>query len=275
MGRPAAPVDPIHLRRLAAEMSDREIGERMGFARVTITAARKRHGIPSFSETTGLKRTHSGSYPGGRFREIVFRERCFADLQDEHSAYFLGLLAADGCVHSCRTKTEITLAEPDDHILHELVSWLDGEGLQVRPRRREDREKTFHRLTLCSKAMAADLISWGLKPAKTSDMQLERPIPAGLERHFMRGFWDGDGSIGCNHFEVGIRSLPFAKQIASMIYGMSGEKPSIQEKTLKSGRSFYVMTVASKRFHGFRQELYRDATVFLKRKQRCFADNWC
>ena len=274
MGRPPAAIDPKHLRSLAAELSDEEIASRLGCARVTVTSARRRHRIPSFTERTGLKRRGGQVTYGGRRRSVLFQEDFFSELDTQEKAYFLGLLAADGSVARRGNTIEIQLAEPDEHILHKMVACIEGSGCVVRPHRRADRVKTFHRLTLCSKQMAEDLRSWGLTPGKTENFEIRRPIPQEQLRHFVRGFWDGDGSVGRNHFEVGIRSQAFALEMRSMIARIGGERPPLRQGATRLGNPFYVIAVASRRFDCFRRELYRDARCFLYRKHSRFQEFW-
>lgn len=274
MGRPPAAIDPKHLRSLATELSDEEIAVHLGCARVTVTSARRRHGIPSFTERTGLKRRAGQVTYGGRQRSVLFREDFFSELDTQEKAYFLGLLAADGSVAKRGNTIEIQLAEPDEHILHRMVTCMEGSGCVIRPRRRANRVKTFHRLTLCSKRMSEDLRSWGITPGKTESFEIQRPIPQEQLRHFVRGFWDGDGSIGRSHFEVGIRSHPFAVQMRNMIARVGGERPPLRQGKTRLGRPFYVIAVASKRFDRFRRELYSDANCFLDRKHSRFREFW-
>lgn len=274
MGRPPAAIDPIHLRKLSQELSDKEIGALIGHARVTVTAARRRHGIPSFSEVTGLKRRLGDAYYGGRPREITFDEGFFAELGGEPQAYFLGLLAADGCVHQCRTKIELSLSDPDQHILDDFLCVINGSGCRIARRNLKDR-KPAYRLTLCSKQMAADLITWGLTPGKTEGLELKRPIPPGLVPHFMRGLWDGDGSIGAKHFEIGIKSPLFAAQVARMIAAMGGKKPNVRLRKTRLGRDFYVIVTASSYYADFRRRLYENATFALARKKEKYQEFWC
>lgn len=275
MGRPLAVVDPIRLRSLACQLSDEEIAKELGLARVTVTGARKRLGIPSFTQATGLKRRDGAATHGGRLRRIRFNESFFSSLDSQASAYFLGLLFADGCVAKRANTVEITLAEPDDHVLRDFVHSIEGHGCQIRPRRRDDRVKTFHRLTLCSKTMADSLIAWGMGPGSKSAMQLNRPIPVELVGHFVRGFWDGDGHIGRKSFEAGIQSEKFAAQFATMISQLGGERPKIRKTSTSAGKPFHVVDVKAERFECFRHELYRDAEYFMKRKRDSFLENWC
>lgn len=275
MGRPPAAVDPIHLRTLASQFSDEEIGLQLGFARVTITGARRRLGIPSFTEATGLKRRDGAVTHGGRRRRVSFDEGFFASLNSEAPAYFLGLIAADGSIAQRGNTLEITLAEPDEHILHDFILAIGGDGCAVKQRTRADREKTFHRLTLCSKELVNDLLSWGMRPRKTFTLELLRPIPAPVARHFLRGFWDGDGSIGRTHFSLGVQSQAFAEQLLRMITAVGGQRPAICQKTIPSGKPFFEISVKAKRFEDFRKELYRDCRFFMKRKQAAYLNYWC
>lgn len=275
MGRPVAQIDPIHLRSLAARLSDEEIGDSLGLARVTVTAARKRYGIPSYTQATGMKRRDGLPCHGGRRRHIQFNESFFAELDNELSAYFLGLVAADGSIAKRGNTLEIQLAEPDHLVLERFIDAIDGIGCSLKRRNRADRLKTFYRLALCSKTMAKDLVGWGLTPAKTESMQLERPVPDAHARHFLRGFWDGDGSIGRSHFEVGIRSEVFAHQLRRLIQVVGGEKPPLRQSHTSLGKPFFVMTTASQRFRHFRSELYRDASACMERKRSQFLEHWC
>lgn len=275
MGRPAAPIEPVELASLARLYSDEEIALRLGFARVTVTAARKRHSIPSFTEYSGLKRRDGNVTFGGRRKKHLFNEGFFRSISCEASAYFLGLIAADGNLDKTQTKLELQLAEPDHHILHDFLACIGAEGCKVSPRRRADREKTFHRITLCSKAMGQDLVSWGITPDKTEAMQLRRAVPKEWLRHFVRGFWDGDGSVGRNHFEVGIRSEAFALQLKEMITDIGGEIPPFRQSRTRKGEPFYIMAVASRRFYAFRNALYHDCSVRFKRKHASYVDHWC
>lgn len=276
MGRPPVPIDPQLLEQLTDICTDEEIGARLGFARVSVTAARKRHGIQSFFQKTDTKCRRDGTrYPGGRYRTHAFDETFFADLSTEPQAYYLGLLAADASIDEVGKRMEITLAEPDHHILEELLKHLKADGPAVKPRRRPNRIKTMHRLTLSSKRLVQDLVSWGLVQAKTCDFQLTREIPDHLKSHFIRGFWDGDGSLGRKHFEVGIKSGPFARQMMAMIEEVGGQSPNHCVRTTKDGEGFHVCSVASKRFHCFRQAIYGDASLCLHRKKESFLSYWC
>ena len=275
MGRPPAPINPKQLADLAKKHSDEEIGETLGFARVTITGARHRFNIPSFTESTGLKRRNGVNTFGGRKRQNHFLERAFKKISTENSAYYLGLIIADGSISRCGTKFEITLGEPDQHILHEFALWLECSKPNISRRQRPNRTRIYHRLTLCSKSLVLDLAEWGVINAKTVDMTLLKELPLDLERHFLRGFWDGDGHVGKKSFEVGIRSEIFARQLREIMARVGGELPPFRHRETNAGEDFFIMAVASRRFQYLRDQMYLDSSVFLKRKRQKYLKHWC
>jgi hypothetical protein len=276
MGRPPAAIDRQLLELLTDTYSDEEIGLKLGFARVSVTGARKRFGIPSFFQKTDTKRRKDGQrYAGGRYREHHFNESFFEELSTEAQAYYLGLLAADGSIDEIHKHMEVTLAEPDHHILEEFLEHLEADGPTVKARRRPNRVKTMHRLTLSSKKLVQDLAAWGLVQGKTYDFRLAKEVPDHLKPHFVRGFWDGDGSIGKRHFEVGIKSTAFTLQFKAMIEEIGGQSPNHCVRTTKDGKPFHVFSVASSRFRGFRLAIYGDASVCLARKKESFLAHWC
>ena len=274
MGRPAAPIDPDGLRKLASKFSDEEIGKKLGFARVTVTGARKRHGIPSFTEKTGMKRREGADTHGGRKRIILFNENTFKECQDEATAYFLGLLMADGSISECGTKLELQISEPDHEIVYTFAEWIGAGREHVKRRINHFREHKPHRICLCSKRMVQSLASWGVVNAKTECLTLKRQIPRDLERHFLRGFWDGDGSIGKSHFEVGIKSRLFTRQLREMMQRVGEQLPPCRLRKTVNNEPFWIMAVASERFELLRNKMYLDAKVSISRKREKFFEHW-
>ena len=125
-----------------------------------------------------------------------FRESYFETIDSEKKAYFLGLLTADGNVYDgYKTKTHppninLTLQDQDSYILDALKNELrinknatsDGRGC--------------YQLSVFSKKMAKDLSVYSIVPNKSFTTIFPDNLPADLYRHYVRGFLDGDGSVG-------------------------------------------------------------------------------
>ena len=96
---------------------------------------------------------------------------------------------------------------------------------------------------------------YNIQPRKTYDADFEFPdIPQIYERDFIRGFIDGDGSIGDRHFSMVCNS----SELKRVIY-----KENRKLTPYWSLHFSYSMKVRKPIF----DYLYKDAAVFLKRKR--------
>lgn len=119
-----------------------------------------------------------------------FNDNYFEVIDASDKAYFLGLLYADGNVYMRRNRVQITLANEDSYILAELAKRVGHNGkIYI------DRE--FHKFSLDSKKMCQDLIKLGCIERKSLILEFptKEQVPKELLSHFIRGFFDGDGSI--------------------------------------------------------------------------------
>lgn len=137
-------------------------------------------------------------------RKVAVNEHFFDVIDTEEKAYFLGLLYADGCndYHIDKGSVLLYLQAEDDYILREFCQCLDYDYVlrYRRPRKSHHKQQTV--LKIHSKIMSARLNELGCVPRKS--LILEYPnheqVPESLMHHFVRGYFDGDGSIyECNN----------------------------------------------------------------------------
>lgn len=125
-----------------------------------------------------------------------FNEDYFEVIDTPEKAYFLGFIFADGCLidnpKEYRYKLNIKIHNKDEDILKKFISLLDSEVKIWRSNHREISEIGFS-----SKKMINDLKKIGLHPNKTYTISYPK-IDENLERHFLRGYFDGDGCIRIN-----------------------------------------------------------------------------
>ena len=125
-----------------------------------------------------------------------FNEDYFKTIDTPDKAYFLGFIYADGCLidnpKEYRYKLNIKIHNKDEDILKKFISLLDSEVEIWRSNHREISEIGFS-----SKKMINDLKKIGLHPNKTYTISYPK-IDENLERHFLRGYFDGDGCIRIN-----------------------------------------------------------------------------
>ena len=126
-------------------------------------------------------------------RKYSFNEHFFEKIDSEEKAYFLGLIFADGCiindVKKYRYQVTLKLHIKDKHILESFIKSVKGEMNVWEHGQREMVEVHFS-----GKKMVNDLINLGAVPNKTFTLQYPI-INESLEKHFLRGYFDGDGCI--------------------------------------------------------------------------------
>lgn len=138
-------------------------------------------------EQAGLKNTKPAK------RIYNFTENYFETVDTQNKAYWIGLLAADGNVHKQerqgQTKISITLQREDAQLLQNFAIDINTE----KPIYYREHYATF---AITSDKMASDLSQYGIVPKKTYHMTFpSQTISDELMPHYLRGYFDGDGSI--------------------------------------------------------------------------------
>lgn len=115
---------------------------------------------------------------------------CFLDTIGGEQAWLLGLLAADGNVE--RTRRTFTLAQSGEDgarvvgVVREMLNYTG-------PLRSSGRVTT---LKVTSGTLVARLADFGVVPAKSLVYRFPEVLPAEQAQAFMRGYVEGDGSVG-------------------------------------------------------------------------------
>ena len=113
----------------------------------------------------------------------------FSQINWEEKAYVLGFIFADGSISKGkgRNRLEIGLHPKDIDILQKIKNELSYSGLIYK---KPDKVKLY----INDEKLVNDLISLGATPKKSLTARFPL-VPEGLIRHFIRGFFDGDGYI--------------------------------------------------------------------------------
>lgn len=129
-------------------------------------------------------------------RQYPINETIFNTIDTELKAYYLGLIAADGCVHKSNDLS-ISLQQRDGYILKYLKNAIQPDKpLVIIPSKGNQQEQL--KLSIRSSVICSDLIKLGFPPNKSQVGMSFPNLNKDLIRHFIRGFFDGDGTItGC------------------------------------------------------------------------------
>lgn len=149
--------------------------------------------VASVIKKAGIARNRAGS------RGMYLVHSFFDNIDTEEKAYMLGLLLADGCIKD-RVKNEGGNLQPCICIeLHKDDSYLLTKFLElVNCNNKLTKHKNCMVLRFHSEHMANRLSKFGIVPRKTGHERIDwiYDIPDNLQRHVIRGLFDGDGWIG-------------------------------------------------------------------------------
>lgn len=168
----------------------KKLGTEFGCSYATIRNLLNKHHIDSRGNKQG--------YPRDEFY--------FNKIDTPEKAYWLGFLYADGCVHA--TGSEISLQLIDKEHCEKLKMALGAVNHKITTvhDKRFENAKTLYGFSIRDKQLHGDLIKWGCVPQKTDKISKIPNIPRDLVSHFIRGYFDGDGSLhylqGTNNFRI-------------------------------------------------------------------------
>lgn len=200
-----------------------DIGEQYGVTRAATMLALEKHGIPrrdkSAARLLALKR---GKFIGHRYHQF---NREFFDSQSPEMAYMLGMVLADG--HVNKNGLFFGFGNKSFDIACNICELMESDQ---KPKWANNNGFPSWQLSYCSQGMTLRLkalgVPWG-KKAKTIRVPL---VPPELLRHFIRGFWDGDGSIGGKRLMFCSSSLLFLEDLREGLgtLGVSKERGRIR-----------------------------------------------
>lgn len=197
----------------------------------------------------------------------------FEVIDTEEKAYILGLLMADGCVRYRREgQCYLTLELIDKEIVERVQKELNSDSKIYESHRKRDyikNENSTYTFSVTDEKLCNDLAKYGIIPMKTKKTDwLTQDIPYDLRKHYLRGLFDGDGSIGCynNRWSITlVNNHPeFLKEVGSWIEDLLGFKCPTISKTSTSYRIGYTGKKAKK----LMKTLYRDNNIHIDRKQK-------
>lgn len=193
----------------------------------------------------------------------------FNQINTPDKAYWLGILYADGSINS--TNNEIALGLIDEEHIKKFQQALGAVNhkIHVKEDRRFKNAKTGYILSVKDAQLHKDLIKWGCIPNKTDFPN----IPYHYISHFIRGYFDGDGSIhylkGSNNFRISfLGTFEFLTNIKNELHC---EKISLAKGT---GKAYVLQINGRKQLLRILEYVYKDSTpdTRLDRKYKKYLD---
>jgi hypothetical protein len=215
-----------------------------------------------------------------RLNRYTLNESFFENIDNEQKAYILGLLYADGYVGN-EHFNNVVLQLKDREIIEQIANLLDFTG-EIRKSKKGgfENSKEGYVLNFSSEIMANSLRNIGLYPNKSLTLNNIPNISEYLLRHFIRGYFDGDGSIilskHCSYHKVaGVTKKYEYPAYTFMILGTS---EFVEKIVIIMNLSHYIITntkteeikclrvCAKCDLHYLYNYLYDNSTIHLERK---------
>lgn len=208
-------------------------------------------------------------------RRFTFNEHYFDNIDTEDKAYILGLLFADGNNH--KNTISIGLQEKDKKILEIVKTKMEFTGNLYFRQSNNPKHANQFRLDLRSKILSSRLNDIGMVPKKSLILKFPTTIAVDLTHHFIRGYFDGDGSI--SYSEKGGLCYPNFSivgtwDVCNNIYNIfMNLSDSIKLYIEKYGENtFKVRSGSQKNCLSIYKYMYENATIYLERKKDMFSN---
>ncbi len=195
----------------------------------------------------------------------------FERIDTEDKAYWLGFIYADGNVNNAITTLTINLKGGDSKHLAKFNKCLCGNfPVKIFDTNKNNKTYSMCQILVYSTKMAQDLADKGAVPNKTKVIRFPS-LSYDLIRHFIRGYFDGDGSVcerkhkktqsdvSCS-FTCG--SKVFLEELRNILF-----ENNIKSYLVSKGDSCHYLSLAGlKNPDVFFHYIYDDSTIYLDRK---------
>lgn len=124
----------------------------------------------------------------------------FENIDSPDKAYFLGFMASDGNVfdrgiEDRAPSIKLSLKRDDEHIIQLFSQCVSSnKPISYHSVKHKNGITEYSSLEMVSEKMASDLSQYGIVPRKTYTYQMQE-LSKDMMPHFIRGYFDGDGSI--------------------------------------------------------------------------------
>lgn len=217
-------------------------------------------------------------------RKYQVNHAYFSTIDSEDKAYWLGFLYADGYVSKklnprIYKRIGCSLAEKDLDHLEKLKQSLQatypighyiGTGYNA--------ATCYARLIITSDQLFDDLVKLGCIEHKTLVLKFptEKQVPLHLTNHFIRGYFDGDGSFAkCGKNRKGYDvKICGTKELLNALSKHIGFPNRNLSKRHKDTKNTYCLEIGGgKQVAVVGEYLYKDATLWLERKHQRFLEH--
>lgn len=232
-----------------------KLGEKYGIQRQTISRHLKSRGIEVVNQQNRCR----------------INENVFDVIDTEEKAYWLGFIFADGNISSTGNKLEMNLSIKDLDHMTKLKNFLSYE---------EDiRISTSHekfqicRMSVRNKHLWNTLNTYGCVPNKSLILKfpnLDIFQEKSLVYDFIRGYVDGDGSLGVYNNKESLSILGTKEFLTSLRLILKIEGYLRNKSTVNHENKAFELKYSSSQARLIARKLYENKSVYLERKYNIY-----
>lgn len=249
---------------------------------ISLTKLSKKYKIGRYTLTERFKKL--GIEIVNRQNELKFDETIFDSIDNEEKAYWLGFIYADGYISSHKEGEkkkytfEISLKGSDiEHLekFHRFSKHKNPNQVKLGKVKYNGKEYTRCRWFVTNKHLWNTLNSYGCTPNKSLTLQFPDTSifkDQSLIRHFIRGYFDGDGSFSryLNNKTVSphIEIIGTPEFLNKLIEYSNIDGVRRKDKRWKNNTEF--LDYHLKESIAFINYIYKDSSVYLNRKYKLY-----
>lgn len=211
------------------------------------------------------------------FKKYQLNHTKFDVIDTEEKAYWLGWYMTDGYNHESKSAVALRLQGRDIEILEKLKSFLETDTPIYTFYRKDSRGvvREYVELNICSVHMSKTLASYGVIQNKMHNKSVPN-LPSSLVKHFLRGYFDGDGCFSVNsrkdrrNGESLTYQVTFSGNKEPLLYikNFIAEQLQLGDRVLSKPQHLsYTLHYGGRNIcYKILDWIYQDATIYLKRK---------
>ena len=126
-------------------------------------------------------------------------EHYFDKIDNPDKAYIIGMLYSDGNLSKNNYDVKLFLQDRDKKILEDILHKLNSDyPLHFYDYSNKPNHKNQYGFIISNRFFYKSLLQYGLFPNKSLTLKYPTNIPNKYQRDFIRGYFDGDGSLHCS-----------------------------------------------------------------------------
>ena len=207
-------------------------------------------------------------------RKYKLNEHYLDDIDTQEKAYIFGFLCADGNNNPSKSTISMCLQEGDKNILERIRQCFDSEKpLEfIDYTNKHDFGYTYQnqwRINLFSSYLCKKLEEHGMMPKKSVYLKFPN-LSEDLIPHFVRGYFDGNGTISWQKYRtlgIGLVSTKeFCLQLQQIVHSSLNIVSKLHESQNHNGITTDFTITRHEGSIKFLHWIYKDATIYLQRK---------